>query len=155
MSANTVYIFLDFGTTPGLITRARTVLDYCYQNGIMVVMTVDEDGSDNTANITSAVNAFKNHPAILMWALGNEWNLWRPDRPLYYAHYSTLSAAAAEMQANALQVKSLDANHPVASILGEINYPTQADVTNIVNNICSNPEHFLPRLVDRVLPLDI
>jgi hypothetical protein len=137
MNANTVYVFLDFGTTPELIETAMAVLDYCYQNGIMVIMTTDEDGSDNTANIMSVVNAFKNHPAILMWALGNEWNLWRPDRPLYYAHYSTLSAAASAMQANALQVKSLDANHPVASILGEINYPTQSDVNNIVNNICT------------------
>lgn len=137
MNANTVYVFLDFGTSPALLNTAKAVLDYCYQNGIMVVMTVDEDGSDNTANITSAVNAFKDHPAILMWALGNEWNLWRPDRPLYYARYTTLAAAANAMQANALQVKSLDTNHPVASILGEINYPTQGDVNNIVNNVCT------------------
>lgn len=137
MNANTVYLFLDPGTTSELITRAREVLDYCYRNGIMVIMTVDTDGSDDTANITSTVAAFKNHPAILMWALGNEWNLWRPDRPLYYGHYATLAAAAAAMQTNALQVKSLDASHPVASILGEINYPTPDDVHGIVNDICT------------------
>lgn len=88
MNANTVYVFLDFGTTPDFLDTALAILDFCYRNDIMVIMTVDEDGSDNTANIASAVTAFRNHPAILMWALGNEWNLWRPDRPLYYAHYS-------------------------------------------------------------------
>ena len=41
------------------------------------------------------------------------------------------------MQVNALQVKSLDTNHPVASMLGEINCPAQTDVYNIVNNICT------------------
>lgn len=136
MNANTVYVFLDFGTTPEFLETARAILDYCYRNGIMVVMTADEDGTDNTANITAVVNAFKDHPAILMWALGNEWNLWRPDRPRYYAHYETLAEAATAMQANALRVKALDPNHPVASILGEINYPDQASVRNIVNNIC-------------------
>ena len=137
MNANMIYVFLDFGTDSTMIDAAIDILDYCYQNGIMVVMTADEDGSDNTANITKVVNAYKNHPAILMWALGNEWNLWRPDRPQYYYHYATLSEASAAMQANALQIKSLDTNHPVCSILGEINYPTQEDVNNIVNNICT------------------
>jgi hypothetical protein len=137
MSANTVYLFLDPGTDPTMINTARAVLDYCYQNGVMVIMTVDEDGTDNSANIAQVMNAFKNHPAILMWALGNEWNLLRPDKQLYYEHYSTLAAAAAAMQTNALQVQSLDANHPVASILGEINNPTPAEVDSIVNNICT------------------
>ena len=137
MNVDTVYAFLDFGTTPGLINAAMAVLDYCYQNDIMVIMTVDEDGSDNTANIELAVNAFKNHPAILMWALGNEWNLIRPDRPHYYAHYDSLAEAASAMQANALLIKSLDTNHPVTSILGEINVPSLSDVDHIVNDVCS------------------
>lgn len=130
---NTVYTFIDMWTD----SRGIEVLDNLYKNGIMAVITADEDGSDNTTVIAQVVNAYKNHPAILMWALGNEWNLWRPDRPFYYAHYSTLTAAANAMQANTLQIKSLDTNHPVASILGEINYPTQGDVNNIVNNICT------------------
>ncbi|MBF0226322.1 MAG: hypothetical protein HQK76_12780 [Desulfobacterales bacterium] len=137
MNANTVYVFLDFGTDVTMIATAKAILDYCYQNGIMVVMTADENGSDNTANIPQVVNTFKNHPAILMWALGNEWNLWRPDRPKYYNHYDTLVEAANAMQSNALLIKSLDNNHPVASILGEINYPTQTEVNDIVNSICT------------------
>ena len=140
MNANTVYVFLDPGTDPTTIATARAVLDYCYGNGLMAIMTVDEDGTDNTANIPRVINAYKDHPAILMWALGNEWNLWRPDRPLYYARYTNLADAAAEMQTNALLVKSLDTNHPVASILGEINYPTQGEVSNLVNRTCTAVE---------------
>ena len=41
------------------------------------------------------------------------------------------------MQKNALMVKSLDTNHPVASSLGEINQPTTADVNTIVNTTCA------------------
>ncbi|MBL8878001.1 MAG: hypothetical protein JNG88_02685 [Phycisphaerales bacterium] len=137
MNATTVYTFLDFGTDPPNPEAALAILDYCYHNNIMVVMTVDEDGTDNAANIPAVVNAFKNHPAILMWALGNEWNLWRPDRRFYYYHYESLPAAAAAMQANAVQVQSLDDNHPVCSILGEINYPSQAEVYDIVTQVCT------------------
>ena len=140
MNGNTFYLFLDPGTSAEQIAKARAVLDYCYRNGIMVIMTVDEgvdDVATTPAKITAAVNAFKNHPAVLMWALGNEWNLWRPDRRFYYGSHPTLEGAANAMQANALLVKSLDAHHPVASILGEINYPTAADVSRIVNTTCT------------------
>ena len=41
------------------------------------------------------------------------------------------------MQANACLVKSLDADHPVASILGEINVPSLAEVYNIVSHSCT------------------
>ena len=138
MRADTIYTFIDFGTDPALLETGLEILDYCYHNNIMVIMTVDEDGTDNTANITQVVEAYKNHPAVLMWAIGNEWNLWRPDRPYYYFHYETLAAAAEAMQSNVEITKDLDSNHAVCSILGEINYPTQADVNNIVNNVCTD-----------------
>ncbi|MCX6880889.1 MAG: hypothetical protein NTW21_44880 [Verrucomicrobia bacterium] len=137
MHANTAYVFLDPGTAGTQLQASLRVLDALYLNGIMVVMTVDQDGSDTTANILPVVNAYRNHPAILMWALGNEWNLWRPDRPKYYYHHDTLAQAAAAMQANALTVKSLDSNHPVCSILGEINQPDAASVTAIVRTTCA------------------
>jgi hypothetical protein len=137
MNANTVYVFLDPGTGPARLAEGLRLLDALYQNGIMVVMTVDQDGSDNAANIPPVISAYRNHPAILMWALGNEWNLWRPDRPLYYGRHATLAQAAAAMQANALTVKSLDANHPVCSILGEINQPDPATVAGIVATTCT------------------
>lgn len=137
LNANTVYVFLDFGTDPPDMETAEAVLDYCYHNKIMVVMTIDEDGTDNATNIPAVVNAFRSHPAILMWALGNEWNLWRPDRPSYYYHYDQLPAAAAAIQANAMQVQNLDDNHPVCSILGEINRPSTAEVQEIVTQVCT------------------
>jgi hypothetical protein len=137
MHANTAYIFLDPGTTPARLQAGLRMLDALYLNGIMVVMTVDQDGSDATANIPLVVNAYRNHPAILMFTLGNEWNLLRPDRPKYYYRHDTLAQAAAAIQANALTVKSLDPNHPVCSILGEINQPDVASVTAIVRATCA------------------
>ena len=79
---------------------------------------------------------YKNHPADSHVGTGNE-RPWRPDRPKYYAHYDTIAAAAAAMQANALTVKSLDTNHPICSILGEINQPDSTAVANIVANVCT------------------
>jgi len=69
--------------------------------------------------------------------LGNEWNLLRQGREKYYVHYDTLLQAADAIQANAQQIKSLDAAHPVCSILGEINLADQADaLADIVGNRC-------------------
>jgi hypothetical protein len=135
MGANTIRTYFDFGitTNPPLIDTARAVLDYCYQNGIMVIMTVDEGTANGYQDrIASVVNEFKNHPAILFWSLGNEWNINH-----YYGIYGNLHDAAAATQANALRIKSQDTNHPVASILGDINYPEPDDVINIVNNTCT------------------
>lgn len=137
MNANTVYVFLDPGTSGSRLQAGLRVLDALYRNGIMVVMTVDQDGSNIVPNIPLVVNAYRNHPAILMWALGNEWNLLRPDRSTYYGDHATLAQAAAAMQTNALSVKALDSNHPVCSILGEINQPSAAAVQDIVGTTCS------------------
>jgi hypothetical protein len=130
--SNSVYTFLDFGTT----TDAKTILDYLYKQGIMAIITVDEDGKNNTANITTVVNAYKNHPAVLMWAIGNEWNI-----NLYQQKFTTLDQAAAATQSAAQQIKAIDSNHPVATIFGEINIPDNGQplskTSTIVNVTCS------------------
>jgi hypothetical protein len=69
MGVNVIRVYHDFGT----IQQAQPILDLCYQNGIKVIMTVDSPthGSvNNTANIPNVVQGYKNHPAILMWAVG-------------------------------------------------------------------------------------
>jgi len=60
------------------------------------------------------VNSFKDHPAILMWSIGNEWNLNN-----FYGYGSFDDAAAAVNQA-ALDIKAIDSNHPVSSCLGDV-----------------------------------
>ncbi len=71
MNINTVYTFFD----PGLDANGMAVLDQLYDNGIMILMTADEDGGYDLAKIQQVVNFYKNHPAILGWMLGNEWNI--------------------------------------------------------------------------------
>ncbi|MCK9420988.1 MAG: PKD domain-containing protein [Bacteroidales bacterium] len=127
--SNTVYTFLDFGLN---MNSYKKILDAFYENGIMAIITVDLDGSFDTANLRSVVSAYKNHPAILMWALGNEWNI-----NFYHKHFSTVEQAAAGTEIAAQLIKSIDTLHPVASIYGDISIAFQSpDTYTIVNSIC-------------------
>ena len=60
------------------------------------------------------VQLLKNHPAILMWEIGNEWNLGSD----LFGYPDMLSAIAAANQA-AANIKAADPNHPVSSVLGD------------------------------------
>jgi glycosyl hydrolase family 2 len=111
MNANTVYTFLDFGDDPNTFK----ILDFLYQHHIKAIVTVDLDGSNDLERIKQIVPKYKNHPAILMWAIGNEWNI-----NLYHHKFSNLWEAATTTEVAARLIKTLDPNHPVASIFGEI-----------------------------------
>ena len=136
---NTVYTFIDMWPD----FRGIEVLDNLYKNGIMAIITVDEDGTDNKVILEQVVQAYKNHPAVLMWALGNEWNILRPDVRKFYKKYPTRREAAEAIQKNAIRIKELDKHHAVASILGEIkidggeNNQPLSETQNIVNHLCS------------------
>lgn len=128
MNANTVYTFLDFGTN----AAAFRVLDNLYKNGLKAIVTVDENGTGNTNKLVEVVTAYRNHPAILGWCIGNEWNinsyhgLFPPPPEGYYA-------AAAFTESLARMVKALDANHPVISTHGDI-YPPE--MNTLANQLC-------------------
>ena len=110
MNANTVRLVVD----PGTDAAAIAVLDALYQNGIMAAITVDNAVND-TVHLTQSVNALKNHPTVLCWIIGNEWNI-----NLYYGVASSVADAAQRTQTAATMIKALDTNHPVASSYGEI-----------------------------------
>ena len=133
MNINTVYMFFD----PGLDATGTSVLDQLYSNGIMVVMTVDEDGSYNLTRLQQTVNFYKNHPAILTWLVGNEWNI-----NLYKGAANSVLDAANKTQSAAQLIKSLDTNHPVATSYGDIEingaFRHLADTQRYVNDICSS-----------------
>jgi hypothetical protein len=131
MNANTIRTFMDFGEGD----TTKNILDKLYCNDIMVIMTVD-DAINDTARIRRIVQANKNHPAILMWMIGNEWNINR-----YYGVASSVLNAAQRTQVAAALIKSLDPNHPVAAGYGDIDINDEGrrleDTKNYVNNICT------------------
>ncbi len=99
----------------------------------MVIMTVD-DAINDTSRVTAAVNFYKNHPAVLMWMLGNEWNINR-----YYGVASSVTDAAQRTQTAAALIKSLDSNHPVSTSYGDIDIDGDglrlADTQHYVNDV--------------------
>ena len=132
MNANTVRTYLE----PPLDASGLMVLDQLYNKGIMVILTVDEAKND-VPRIQQTVNFYKNHPAVLMWLLGNEWNI-----NLYHGNASSVADAAQRTQQAAALIKTLDTNHPVASSLGDIDIDETgkrlSDTQNYVNNIATS-----------------
>lgn len=113
LGVNTVRVFLDFG----LDRTACDVLDELHRHEIMAIVTVDSM-VNNTQNIDRVVRAYKNHPAVLMWALGNEWN-----QNLYFSTFTTIDGAVMATERAVSQIRSLDADHPITSSLGEDSRP--------------------------------
>ena len=84
--------------------------------GIKVIMMLNEN------SYTWYVNQYKNHPAILMWEFGNEFNY----HPEWFGNniqnwYNVLENCAST-------VKSIDPNHPVSTGHGEV--PTTQALTS-------------------------
>jgi Interleukin-like EMT inducer/Divergent InlB B-repeat domain len=133
LNINTVRLYLD----PGLDAGGLAVLDTLWAHGIMVILSVDGSRNDLT-RVQQAVSFYKDHPAILLWLLGSEWNI-----NLYYgkAECNTPLKAAQCTQTAAQLVKSLDTNHPVATSYGEIDINANglrlADTQNYVNNVAT------------------
>ena len=126
MHANTVYTFLDFG--PGV--EGLRVLDNLYKNGLKAIVTVDENGTGNTNKLLEVVTAYRNHPAILAWCIGNEWNI-----NFYHGLWGDYYTAAAFTESLARLTKELDPNHPVVSTHGDI-YPPE--MSTLVNQLCTS-----------------
>jgi glycosyl hydrolase family 2 len=98
----------------------RAVLDALWANGIRVIDSVYPYGGDDATLVTERVRQVKDHPAILYYSLGNEWN--------YNGLYVGLSAgdSLARLNEAARLVKAEDPTHPVATIYGEL--PTRQTV---------------------------
>jgi hypothetical protein len=90
------------------------VLDALWAKGIWVVPTVYAYGGSDPSSVIDRVNAVKNHPSILMWSIGNEWN--------YNGIYAGLSKwdSVGKLNEAARLIKENDDAHPVTSIYGEV-----------------------------------
>lgn len=92
----------------------RAVLDQLWAAGIRVIESVYPWGGDPASVVTERVRAVKDHPAVLYWSLGNEWN--------YNGLYVGLSHAdsLARLNEAASLVRAEDSTHPIATIYGEL-----------------------------------
>jgi hypothetical protein len=100
--------------------EGRRVLDQLHANGIAVAMTVMS--YYYAENYLQVVQAFKDHPAILFWVVGNEWN--------YNGLYSERQAESAERVSEVIgEIKAIDSNHPVATSYGEL--PTSQTIQEV------------------------
>ncbi|MEM6533453.1 MAG: glycoside hydrolase family 2 TIM barrel-domain containing protein [Myxococcota bacterium] len=96
----------------------RAVLDEFWRNGIYVMSTVYGYGGDSLDAIDEAMIPVADHPAILMWVVGNEWNY----NGLYFFDLGEpggFERTRARVRAATERVKSLD-DRPVVTIYGEI-----------------------------------
>ena len=67
--------------------------------------------SQQIEQVRSAVRQFRDHPAVLMWSIGNEMEGYeKGDNPAIWSHIEFL----------AREVKRLDPNHPVMTVVAEI-----------------------------------
>ncbi|MBX7207857.1 MAG: hypothetical protein K1X78_06090 [Verrucomicrobiaceae bacterium] len=113
MGINLVRLYYDMGTT----VDAIKVLDMFYQYGIKVIMPVTAPLYGDTANygnITTVVEGYKNHPAILMWAIGNEWDINHYDN-----HFQNITDSIAFTIQAAQRVRLLDTTHAIITIYGD------------------------------------
>ena len=97
----------------------RAVMDKLQAQGMMAIVGVL---STANAEFESVVTELRDHPALLMWLVGNEWNLNR--------FYGTceMEACYARVAEVVRRIKSLDPKHPVGTSFapaGEI--PTEQD----------------------------
>lgn len=133
----TVDHFLDFAATDIPLMQAaginvvRTyepvtdvrILDALSAASIYLINSVYPWGGSDVSVVTERVNAVKDHPAILMWYIGNEWN--------YNGFYVDLSASESleRLKQAAALVRQADPNHPVATVYGEL--PSQSLVDEL------------------------
>lgn len=91
-----------------------SVLDQLADAGLYVLNSVYPYGGAPASDVTARVNAVKNHPAMLIWVIGNEWN--------YNGLYVDMAAADAQARLNevARLIRAADPNHPIATVYGEL-----------------------------------
>ena len=110
--------------TWGVDGNTEALLDEAHKNNISVTFGIwlehERHGFDyndvqavarQTETVMQAVRKFKNHPAILVWGIGNEMEGYETgDNPKIWKHIEDLCQ----------KIKREDPNHPVMSVIAEI-----------------------------------
>jgi hypothetical protein len=92
----------------------RAVLDALQRHGLRVLNTVYSYGGDAASVTTTRVRAMANHPAMLGYLVGNEWN--------YNGLYTGLSAMDARTRLNEVMalIRAEDTRLPIINVYGEL-----------------------------------
>lgn len=143
---------LEFGDVPSLASHngnsfrtwrtangqktAVEVLDEAHENGLMVTMGIEvarerhgfdyndtEAVAEQLADIKAQVMALKDHPALLIWGIGNELNL----------HYTNPKVWDAVNEISKM-IHTVDGNHPTTTSLAGI---SQKEI-NFIKERCSD-----------------
>ena len=110
--------------TWGIDEKTGNLLDEAQKNGLKVTLGFwlghvrhgfsyenFEQVTKQISELKSAVEKYKNHPALLMWSIGNEMEGFDDgDNPAIWMH----------IEHCAQMVKSLDPNHPIMTVTAEI-----------------------------------
>jgi hypothetical protein len=96
-------------------TPSRAELDEAQKLGLGVCVGIwlgNNPGAINGAlgEVQRIVNEYKDHPAVLMWGIGNEMENAQPTNPELWQALENLAAA----------VKKIDPNHPTMTVLAEM-----------------------------------
>jgi hypothetical protein len=124
---NVVRVYHDFGTD----SNAIAVLDAFYRAGIWVIVEVGSPQAGVSGvleNIPPVVNAYSNHPALLMWAFGNEW-----DVAGFSSNSTSLALDAQRVNQAAQMIKALDTSHPVSTFIGDLHIDPSVTGTKYVH----------------------
>ena len=131
----------NINTVKSYGTLDVATLDKLHAHGLVAIVTVFVSAADLA--FESTVQALRDHPAVLMWMVGNEWNL----NSLYDSCAG--EACYQRVEQVAARIKALDPRHPVATSFapsGEI--PSAADLRRLPSvdvwglNIYSQPGFF-------------
>lgn len=114
LHANTVKTYDDFEQN----AQGLAVLDQLYASGVMVLMTVMIGHTTTQDQYVAAVNYFKNHPGILGWVIGNEFNY----NNLYGA--ANYDQAVGMVNTAVTAIHAADPDHPVLVGYGEVPSPS-------------------------------
>ncbi|WP_229252881.1 glycoside hydrolase family 2 TIM barrel-domain containing protein [Dyadobacter helix] len=126
----------------------RQILDSAYANDIAVIAGLPIQNSDQTelyndpiktlrqlSKFQSVIDRHKNHPALLMWCLGNELDF--PYKPSYNSFYAAFNAITK-------MIRRIDPDHPITTTVMNFNkkYITniqlRCDIDVVSFNIFSN-----------------
>ena len=108
----------------------KSVLDKLWARGIYVLMTVYYGYSETIESTIQNVCAVKDHPAILGWVVGNEWNIFNV---ITFEGENTagLNRPIAEIGLLADAIKLNDPTRPVSTVYGDM--PSDETVERLAN----------------------